>query len=392
MKPPRDPAALVRLLWSLFCFAWLAGWGGSAAAHNLSYALVQVRLEADRTYSIDIHCHVPAYLMGAEQAHLTEDNARVFLAMPDAAINARAGRAAAALSGALSLRADERLVPNGEVRFPDAAVLKRDAAVPRSDPRPSAPIRITGELAAEADVIDIALPLELGSAVVVTTHADGSTSTQAVGNGERSGPLRIDGQPGWREGLAAFGRFVLSGFEHIIPLGLDHILFIAALALGAPRMGALVKLATVFTVAHSLTLALAAFDVVRAPPSIVEPLIALSIAAVAIENILNRDRPHAPRTAIVFAFGLLHGLGFAGVLKDVGLPAGQQIPALLGFNIGVEIGQLAVIAAVLAILAAVRKVPVLQARAVAVASLAIACVGVFWTVERVMTAAGATLA
>jgi hydrogenase/urease accessory protein HupE len=271
-------------------------------------------------------------------------------------------------------------------------VLKSDAAAPRSDPRPSSPIRITGQLATDVQTIDIALPLELGSTVIVATHADGSTSTRAVGNGERSGPLRVDGRPGWRDRLATFGRFILSGFEHIIPLGLDHILFIAALALGAPRLGALVKLATVFTAAHSLTLALAAFEVVRAPPAIVEPLIALSIAAVAIENILSRERPRTSRMAVVFAFGLLHGLGFAGVLRDVGLPAGQHVPALLGFNIGVELGQLAVIAAVLALLALARRAPVLQAKAVGVASLAIACVGVFWTVERIMSAAGATLA
>jgi len=138
-------------------------------------------------------------------------------------------------------------------------------------------------------------------------------------------------------------------------------------------------------VAHTATLALSTLGLVRLSPAVVEPLIALSIAYVAIENTVVRElRPW--RIALVFGFGLLHGLGFAGALGALGLPRGSFLAALLSFNVGVELGQLAVLALAFAVLGAFRARPWYRRFVTVPVSLAIAAVGLFWTVSRVVRA------
>lgn len=143
--------------------------------------------------------------------------------------------------------------------------------------------------------------------------------------------------------MANLTRYVRVGLDHILPGGLDHILFVVALFLAAQSLRSLIWLITAFTFAHSVTLALAATGIMVLPPSIVEPLIPFTIAFVAIENLF--DSPTGKwRTFIVFAFGLIHGLGFAGFFGELGLPEGLFLSSLIGFNLGVEAGQIAVIA------------------------------------------------
>ena len=190
--------------------------------------------------------------------------------------------------------------------------------------------------------------------------------------------------------LETISLYVGIGYQHIIPMGLDHILFVVALAIGARRLSALLWQVSAFTLAHTLTLGLAAAGVVSAPGSIVEPLIAASIAFVALENVvLKSDGWH--RLAVVFGFGLLHGLGFAGAFADLGLTPQAFWPGLLGFNIGVELGQLAVIAGVLVAVFVARYGLRLAGqeyhfrRAVVwPVSLAIAGIGLYWAVTRVI--------
>ena len=158
-------------------------------------------------------------------------------------------------------------------------------------------------------------------------------------------------------GGEAFFRFIPVGVEHIVPLGLDHILFVLGLFFLSTRMGPLLWQVTAFTAAHTVTLALATLGYVNIPDEymwIVESIIAASIVYVAVENIFT-DGLNPWRPAIIFGFGLLHGLGFASVLGAYGLPDGAVIPALLGFNIGVELGQLLCIAiAFIIVVAAMR--------------------------------------
>ncbi|MEL0110175.1 MAG: HupE/UreJ family protein, partial [Rickettsiales bacterium] len=176
------------------------------------------------------------------------------------------------------------------------------------------------------------------------------------------------------------------GFIHILPEGLDHILFVLGLYLLSTRLQPLLVQVTAFTVAHSITLALGLYGIVRISPEIVEPLIAASIAYVAIENMMT-SRLHAWRPFIVFGFGLLHGLGFAGVLQEIGLPREEYVAGLVGFNVGVELGQLSVIG--LAWLATglwYRRRPWYRARVVLPASGLIALTGLYWTAERLFFA------
>ena len=178
-------------------------------------------------------------------------------------------------------------------------------------------------------------------------------------------------------------QYLWLGYTHILPKGLDHILFVLGIFLLSPRIKTMLLQVTAFTVAHSITLGLSMYGIVSLPPRIVEPLIALSIAYVAIENILTRElKPW--RLALVFMFGLLHGLGFAGVLRDLGLPRDEFLTALLTFNLGVEGGQLTVIAAAMIVTAPLMEKGWYRQRVVIPASVLIATVGLYWTVARLI--------
>jgi hydrogenase/urease accessory protein HupE len=171
-------------------------------------------------------------------------------------------------------------------------------------------------------------------------------------------------------------------------LGVDHLLFVLALILIAPNTRQLVLAITAFTVAHSITLAAAALGFVNVPPPPVEAVIALSIAFVAAEIVRARDgktgiAARAP-WVVAFAFGLLHGFGFAGALSEVGLPANNIPAALLFFNVGVEIGQLLFVAVVLGLAALIRSArrPLPRWAALAPPYL-IGSLAMFWVIERV---------
>jgi len=142
--------------------------------------------------------------------------------------------------------------------------------------------------------------------------------------------------------LDTLGRFVMIGIGHILPGGLDHILFVLAIFLAARRAASLIWQISAFTLAHTITLALAATGFVNLPSSLVEPVIAFTIAFVAAENLLFKDVVKW-RPAVVFVFGLIHGLGFASFFSALELPPGLFWNALIGFNIGVEIGQLSIV-------------------------------------------------
>jgi len=172
------------------------------------------------------------------------------------------------------------------------------------------------------------------------------------------------------------------GFKHIIPLGFDHILFILSLFLLSPKLKTIIWQATAFTVAHSITLGLAMYGVISSPSHIIEPIIALSIMFVAIENIIT-EKLKATRILIVFAFGLIHGLGFAGVLKDLGLPKKEFVNALISFNIGVEIGQICIILAAWFLFGKwFNQKPWYRKRIVYPMSAIIAAIALYWTIER----------
>lgn len=178
----------------------------------------------------------------------------------------------------------------------------------------------------------------------------------------------------------SLGGWLRLGVEHILS-GYDHLLFLLALVIVMPVARTLAATVSVFTLAHSITLALATFRVVAPPASWVECAIALSIVYVGLENLTPRAA--RPRFAIVFAFGLIHGFGFAGALAQLGLPAAQTPGALLSFNAGVELGQLAVLAVVFPLVQQLRRARWFEPRAVPALSLVTAVVGAVWFFERV---------
>ena len=173
------------------------------------------------------------------------------------------------------------------------------------------------------------------------------------------------------------------GFQHIIPLGLDHILFIIALFIINPKFKDILLQATAFTIAHTITLGLSMFQIIKAPTQIVEIIIAVSIVYVAVENIYsNKVKPS--RIAIVFLFGLIHGLGFAAVLSEIGLPQNKFIPSLLMFNIGVELGQIAIITTFYFLLIKwVKHKEYYRIKIVRPISFLISLVAIFWIFERI---------
>jgi hypothetical protein len=172
------------------------------------------------------------------------------------------------------------------------------------------------------------------------------------------------------------------GVEHIIPLGIDHILFITALCLLNTKIKTIIWQATAFTLAHSITLVLSMKGVVNLPSEIVEPIIAFSIVFVAVENILvNELKPW--RIALVFSFGLIHGLGFAAALNEIGLPGNKFLTSILSFNLGVELGQILVIMMVyLLLIFPFGKKSWYKKRIVYPISLLIAMIASYWTLQR----------
>jgi hypothetical protein len=184
----------------------------------------------------------------------------------------------------------------------------------------------------------------------------------------------------WPRQLALYLRL---GFHHIVPEGADHILFVLGLFFLGITWRKLLSQTTVFTVAHATTLFLSTYGIFSLPSRYVEPAIALSIAFIAIENVV-KPRLGPGRLAIVFGFGLIHGLGFASSLSDVPFPKSDFVVALLGFNFGVDLGQLFVIALAFGVVGWFRNRPWFRGRIAIPCSLAIAAVGLFWAVQRIL--------
>lgn len=180
-----------------------------------------------------------------------------------------------------------------------------------------------------------------------------------------------------------FSDYLLTGFEHILPYGLDHILFILCVFFLNTNIRNIILQASMFTVAHSITLGLAMYGYITPVPSVIEPLIAVSILFLALENIFFKQvKPW--RMVMVFLFGLVHGMGFAGALSGLGMPSNAFATALISFNIGVEVGQLCIITFMYIFVARVFSEKVWYRRRIVIpSSLIIALIAAYWTVERV---------
>lgn len=261
---------------------------------------------------------------------------------------------------------DLRIPEVGDVELPRESVLILGADLPEGD----APV-------------SIGWSASFGPLVVRQQGGGQELYSGYLTGGALSDPLPREGVA-QTSALVEFARYIVIGFEHILPKGLDHILFVLGLYFFSTRMGPLLWQVSAFTVAHTVTLALASLKIVTVPAEIVEPLIAASIVYVAFENIRG-GALGATRIAVVFAFGLLHGLGFASVLGDIGLNPSRFVADLIGFNIGVELGQLAVIAGAWILIGSwASKRDWYRARIAVPASAVIGLTGAWWVVERTL--------
>lgn len=394
-----DPRRPIRTLLALacvplvLCLALLAP--SIAEAHPLGLTRIIVSFAPDHTYTIDILVDPESLLAKLEILSGQPPSGIVPIDQLPARIAALRGT----LLAQTHVMFDEQRSMPAFAYVPGPAIgAPFEAIAPTPGAAPTAIVRLTGRVPVSASTFRLNYGLVLGSYAMTIRGASADALAKAPaasGSGRSDAALtlwvaggqdseRVDLSHGLLSSRLAVARqyFVL-GFEHILPKGVDHILFVLGIFLLSTAWRPILLQVTTFTVAHSITLALTMYGLVSLPSSIVEPLIALSITYVAIENLWTSElKPW--RLALVFAFGLLHGMGFAGVLRELGLPRSEFVTALLTFNLGVEAGQLAVIALALVAVGWWRQRDAVSYRqwVVVPASLLIAVVGAYWTIVR----------
>ena len=352
-----------------------------ALAHEMRPTIVDVVLEEGGAMAVSLSANAEALLAGIGPEHDDTDDApeaaryEALRAARPEALEADLRAFAPRLIDGIALSVDGRPVPLGldDIEVPPIG----DTALARKTT-----IRLTGALPPGV-TLDWRFDRAFGASVLRLTQAGGAEpfdSAYAVAGDAVSMPLGESARP--RGAWQTFRDYIPIGFAHIVPKGLDHILFVIGLFLLATRLSPLLWQVTTFTLAHSVTLALAALGLVTVSPAIVEPLIAASIVFIAVENMLT-DRLGRFRLLTVFVFGLLHGLGFAGVLAEIGLPTGRFVSGLIGFNVGVELGQLAVIAACFLAVGWFMNRPWYRRFIVFPVSAVIALIAGYWFLERI---------
>ncbi len=353
---------------------------GIAQAHDLTIADALVVFKTNDTYQVDVTVDLDAIaleLVGAadipalraELASWTPVDVQGFLE----ALQVVAAKY-------VRLRFDGVKVQS-EITFPEFRV--SSAGETESSTVLGTTARFSGRVPEGAQEFTFGLSRIVASSAQLTILDQKSAGgvKYMLGASEDSPPYRF-GEPHQPIGrVEIVARYLILGFEHILPKGVDHILFVLGLFLLSTKMRPLLWQITAFTVAHSVTLGLSMYGVVSLPSRVVESLIALSITYVAVENMITSDlKPWRP--AVVFCFGLLHGLGFAGVLRELGLPQGEFASSLIAFNVGVELGQLAVVLMAFLAIGWFRRKTWYRASIVLPLSALIAMIGFYWSVQR----------
>jgi hypothetical protein len=343
----------------------------TAFAHEIGTTQVKAAFDPSGAYTIDVIVDPDALLARLQLIENRDADAVTERGARDRAL----AQLMPAFLRALEIRLDGAPVQPAAAYLP-AAALSDIAQSPGE-------VRLTGVAPPGASAFTLRYTLAAGTFALVVRIGDAAAQTYWLEGGKESDRIPLTPPPAATPGAVA-ARYFRLGFTHILPKGLDHILFVVGLFLLSTRWRAVLSQVSTFTLAHSITLALTIYGVVSLPARVVEPMIALSIAYVAVENLVTTELK-SWRIALVFAFGLLHGMGFAGVLRDLGLPRADFLTALLTFNLGVEAGQLAVVAMAFAAVSYWRANSVAYRRfVVQPASVVVACFGLYWTVVRLM--------
>ncbi len=367
--------AVSRHCQSLVAVAIVLGAGSATVqAHDLERTRVTLSFEDDGSFVLDI-ANDPAWLLLRLESFA---GGQVPQGQTTSARDARLRELSQVFIDRVVL-----FVDGHEIRPSSAEYFPAPEARPGDNGPPLAIFRLRGEMPGDARTLRWLYGLVLDPYPLMIRRADGQQVTEWIRGSDWSGTIDLSGQFRQATRLEIAREYLALGYTHILPKGLDHILFVLGLFLLSVKVRPILVQVTTFTVAHSITLALTMYGLVSLPSRIVEPLIALSIAYVAIENLVT-DQIKPWRIALVFAFGLLHGMGFAGVLSGLGLPRAEFLTALLSFNLGVEAGQLTVIAIAALCVFWYRHRAWYHQRVVVPASLAIAGVGIYWMVVRIL--------
>jgi hydrogenase/urease accessory protein HupE len=347
--------------------------GVSARAHQVNLSTARVTLGGDRTVAVEVALKGSDAdrLAGTHVFDAQRDSVDPQLVAASAAliidyVNAHVG--VTGLNGAACAPGSATVVPDGD------GVIFRNTFSCRD---------VTGDIVYRSTVLTASDP----GARQVVLIGEGANAPQALLDAGNTTVTLSAPAPSL---LSTMQRYLVTGIEHIF-LGYDHIAFLVGVVLWARRVVPVIKIVTAFTIAHSITLSLAALNIVVIPSIVVEPAIAASIVFVAIENFFSRDIDR--RWRVTFAFGLIHGFGFAGALREVGLPANAVVTALAAFNVGVEIGQVAIVSIVVPVLivldrlmATDRAKPVRATSLVYGLSALISLLGSYWLLTRMFEA------
>lgn len=399
-------------------------------AHPAVRCAAILKVDANGAATLSLRFDVAAFALNEEPFKIADEPMWAFVDGPPAEVERLLRDASGRLERHVRVRVDSQDLPIILKSFPalsDFEHWKSSVRTPGDKPRlpwmAEAVIAFETRPPAAHDAatpiqLTLRFPEVLGDIVLATEvpHAEAQAFVLKAGETSQQISINLGAIPGSTQASTqnptplttqsepppsthGFLSFIRMGIEHIVPDGLDHMLFILGLYLASPRLRSLLILVTTFTLAHSVTLTLAATGLVVAPPRLIEPIIALSIAAIAIGNIFSTRKKRSQtaaqahttsdtksewiRAAIVFAFGLVHGLGFASAFQEMELPKSVLVPAIIGFNLGVELGQLLVLCAAFALIGWAARKPWYRAVVVIPASAAIACVGIYWAVTRI---------
>jgi hydrogenase/urease accessory protein HupE len=352
---------------ALAALALMAATPSRALAHDQPYSFIDLRLDQHK-------------LQGKVVAHVVDVAHELSLAAPDSLLRQTIldqyrARVEALLSSRFAVRADGvglRLRWTGIEPLGGRRSVVARFEVPWE--------RIPGKLHLACGLF----PYDPQHVTYLNVYEAGRVRYQGLLDAARSNVEYFSG--GGQGRLAVIGTFVADGIHHIF-IGPDHMLFIVGLLLLGGSLRRLLKIVTAFTVAHSITLAVATLGILNPSPRIIEPAIALTIAFIGVENILAPRNGRDVRALIAFCFGLIHGFGFAGVLRELGLPAGARAWALFSFNGGVEAAQSAIVLSVAPLLALLKSSSdAWSRRVVAVGSCCVILAGAVWFVQRLLPA------
>ena len=361
---------------------------GSAQCDVVKPALVEINSHAGGEVNIEVRASIEALLTGINAQYKntkdapTADEYDVLRAMPPEQLKNQFASFHQDMLNSIFLKTElgNVLLSIDSVVIPEPGYTK----VPRISV-----ITLSGEISPTTQKLQWYYPARFGDNAVRVRQIDEVNEKwfwsewQWLRNDQVSDNFSLDEAFARRSAIEVIGSYIVVGFEHIVPKGTDHLLFIIGIFLLSIKLKPLLWQVTMFTLAHTITLGLSMNGFISLPANIVEPLIALSIAYIGIENIFHKSL-HKSRLILVFLFGLLHGLGFASVLTDFGMPDEDFAIALISFNVGVELAQLAVIGLAFALIGFwfrhkhwYRKVVIIPGSAL------ISITGLLWTIQRI---------